>query len=370
MAVTLKICEGNRTRNILVIVFVAVLATLLAASKYFSTTRLQNGRREHLVFDSEHRVIIGGMEPMIRQPPKVFDDGNADIPFRFDIISDLFGFRCKCHLGYHPQAILIIYSNHSSQDRRDAIRSTWGSPQICRRNQVVLRFVMGRPDSEEQARLLIKEMEQYKDMMIGNFTSQVISQVLQAFLAIRWIRQFCPPTPYLIQASDKTFMMLDKLENVMSTFLEGENSNSVIGYRLTSLQVYESFNGTFRFHSSAFGRSSFPPFCVLAAGFVMPFSMALQDFTNFDMESRFMPYLDVHYGFSAEKYNWTIQHNDAFADIRLKGTQDACIIRSKFTAIGLLDIDKIYDIWRNITDPESEKDCKNRIMIDNDAKGR
>ena len=355
-----KTCGRNRTRNIIVI----ILTLLFAQTIYIVTIHTKIGRDQY-IFD-EKGNIIGGMEPKLPQPPKVFDDGNSGLPFDAVILSDLFGFRCKCDLGYRPEAIILIHSYPIDHERRRAIRNTWGSPEQCRRHGVVLRFVMCRPSTREQAQQLKTEMEQHRDMMIGNFSSTQPSQsTLQSFLAIRWIHEFCPPTPYFIQACDLTFMRLDKLADIMNSFSEGENA--IVGLRVNSNHgIYDSERNLL-LDALAVNRTHFPPYATLDAGFVMPLRMALRDYSETHLETNVIQFIDIYYGFVAEKYSWTVKHNDAFSQIELRGAEDSCILNSKFTALSpLYNINSTYDIWRNITNPDFANNCKSHETVDGD----
>ena len=78
-------------------------------------------------------------------------------------------------------------------------------------------------------------MEQYGDMMVGKFRAGMEHTTLQTLIALRWYRQFCPPTPFLVQAYDSTFMTLNKLGDIINSFIEGENT--IIGLRRSNIRV-------------------------------------------------------------------------------------------------------------------------------------
>ena len=91
----------------------------------------------------------------------------------------------------------------------------------------------------------------------------------------------------------------------------------------------------------------------------MPMRLALQVFSKEPMQTNRILYIQICYGFAAEKHNWTIQNNDLFSEIEIKGADDACVMNSKFTAIVLFEfIDRIYDIWNTIIDPNFENNCR------------
>ena len=316
--------------------------------------------RSNVVVD-DHGQMTDGLKPTIQKPQKLFDDvndGNSDLPFGSEVLTDLFGFKYECDLGFRPGSILIIHSHPKFLERRNVIRNTWGSPGQCQRHRVVLRFVMGRPESIQQENLLVKEMEQYKDMMIGNFTSGVRSTVLQTFLTLRWVRQFCPPAPYLVQAFDNAFIRLDKLRMITNSLRKENNTNSIVGYRHNSSLVIRDRKNIFYTDAETFDRDYFPPFCSLDAGFIMPLRTALKDFSELHPKTKPIPFIDKYYGLAAERHNWTVQHHDAFSLIILKDANDACVMSSKFTAISPSNETKAYDIWKMMTNPNFYKICK------------
>ena len=248
-----EICGRKQTRNI-----IAILFTLLVAETVYIIILWH----QDVIWDDEGN-IIGGMEPALPKPPKVFnvDKENSGLPFDSEILSDLLGFRCKCDLGYRPEAIIILHSSPLRRHLRDAVRNTWGSPEQCQRYSVVLIFVMGRPKTRLKATELKGEMQQHGDMIVGNFTSITEYSTLRTFLALRWYHQFCPPTPFLVQAYDYAFMTLNKLGDIMNSFTEGENT--IIGLRKSYINVLLDHEGNIILDAYTLGRERFPPYCSL-----------------------------------------------------------------------------------------------------------
>ena len=253
------------------------------------------------------------------------------------------------------EAVVLIHSYPPQEHRRDAIRNTWGSPNQCRRQRVVLRFVMGRPRTRQQALLLKTELKHHRDMLIGNFSSGIKSTSLQTFLALDWYRQFCPPAPYLVQGFDNTFMRLDKLGAITSSFLKGNNSNTIIGFCSLPQQVVNATGDSVEVNPNS---EVWTPFCNLGAGFVMPTRMAQLDYSKVQWETTYVPFIDVHYALAAEKYNWTIRHDGSFSLIQLRADYDACIMKTKFTAISPFDTIQLHAVWKKIKDPNFESYCK------------
>ena len=367
----------KRARNIVIIVSTILVVEniwLILNTSYIQKGQKENeydrkehdeyGRKEHYEYDDDHGDIIGGMQPMMPTPPRFSEDQNWKFPI---ILADLFGFRCKCELGtQQPAIILIIHSHPMFQERRNAIRNTWGSPEQCQRYRVLIRFVMGRPDTRHDARLLTAEMEQQGDMMVGNFSWGLQVTTLQTFLAIRWVREICPPTPFFVQATDLTFMRLDKLEHLTRSFLKPENLESILGLRVDSRRVTHDCYNVYCSDKKTLDREFYPPFCELPAGFVMPFSLALRDFSELLPKKNYVSLIDIFYGLAAETYQWSIRHDDAFSLDRLKGADDACIMKSKVTALSPFDAEKTYAIWKKISDPNFENDCNRPDDEDDD----
>ena len=131
-----EICGRKQTRNIIAILFTALVAETIYIITWQTAVIWDDGEN-----------IIGGMEPALPKPPKVLDvdEENSYLPLDSTTLSDLFGFRCKCDLGYRPEALLILHSHPRNIHHRDAVRNTWGCPGQCSRYSVLLIFVMGRP---------------------------------------------------------------------------------------------------------------------------------------------------------------------------------------------------------------------------------
>ena len=311
-----------------------------------------------LIINAAVSIGVGNQKVLIEPVPTtastVFGDENAELPVGSELLAELLAFRCECDPDFNPKAILLIHSFPLQEDRRNAIRDTWGSLEQCKRYRVVLKFVMNRPDTVQLARSLKTEMEQNNDILIVNFTRDtgvVRPTTEQTFHAVQWILESCPITPFLVQAADNTFMRLDKLGDITESFLKDVSANSIVGFPIFYSKVIPVYGSASNVRASSIDLEYFPPYCHLAAGFVMPMRMAQRDFS--DMPSQInnsIPLIDVHYGLAAENYNWTMIHNEAFSLTRLRNVHDAVKMKSKFTALSPNEIDQTYDIWKKISD--------------------
>ena len=165
-----------------------------------------------------------------------------------EALVDLFGFSSECHLrdaddmkkGLRSTSVIILL--HSSPWRvalRDKIRETWANPEECRRHGVLVRFVMGGPASQDEVELLKEESAKHGDVLVGNFTDTVRATTMKSLLGLRWTLAFCSRIDYVIEASDKTFMWLDKLPKLLRTFKKEKNSKFILGDRSNSSRVVQ-----------------------------------------------------------------------------------------------------------------------------------
>ena len=290
-----------------------------------------------------------------------------------DTLVDLLGFESKCEFpddetnkdraGNEPRrpdfdTLLIVHSRPSHLILRNIIRNTWGSPEQCRRYRVLLIFVMGSPRNDLDAHLLKNESNAFGDILVGNFTDRVTrASTFKSLLAIRWALSLpCPPFGFIIYSEDYTFMMLEKLPDLLSSFEKRDQFNSIYGSRV----IYDVnlHHADYHHENPLVERDRYPPTCDTEIGCISPFILAIKLYTNFIWTTRVpLNHFDYVLGLAAEEYHWEVRHSDVFSYELIEGPKQACLMMRRFTAL-IHDIDLIQPLWKILSDPQSMEDCK------------
>ncbi|XP_023348743.1 beta-1,3-galactosyltransferase 2 [Eurytemora carolleeae] len=103
--------------------------------------------------------------------------------------------------------VIIIHSAFPNKEARNAIRETWGNPNIPGVNtRLVFLLGMG-PDANTQNSVMSEAM-QYKDIVQGDFLDTYRNLSYKSILGKLWVSNFCEQADFVVKADDDTFVDL------------------------------------------------------------------------------------------------------------------------------------------------------------------
>ena len=289
-----------------------------------------------------------------------------------DALIDLLGFESKCEFPDDKtdkdqvekgprrpdfDTLLVVQSSPGHGNLRNIIRNTWGSPEQCRRYRVLLRFVMGSPKTDMDAHLLKNESDAFGDILVGNFTDRVTrASTFKSLLAIRWALSLPCLVRFVIYSDDYSFMMLERLPDLLSSFQDPNQFKSIYG----SLVIYhvDLHHADYHHEYPLVGRDFYPPTCDTDIGCISPFVLATELYTKFIWTTRVpLNHFALVLGLAAEEYQWAVRHTDVFSSAIIEGLEQACLMKQRCTA-RLHNIDLIQPLWETLVDPQSMENCE------------
>ncbi|XP_041466006.1 uncharacterized protein LOC121416580 [Lytechinus variegatus] len=286
-----------------------------------------------------------------------------------EALVDLLGFSSKCQevgpddrkdVRRSVSVLIILHSSPSQKALRGKIRETWANPEERQKLGVLVRFVMGGPESQIEEKLLQEESEAHGDILVGNFTDTVRATTLKSLLGLRWTFAFCSRIKYIIEARDNTFIWLEKLPKVLQIFKKEKHSQFILGARSNISRVDHNSPSEFYVGSAVLNREYYPPYCSLQAGIVIPFDLAISYYKYTWSTPSLVPFADALIGLTAEAYGWEVRHSNAFSLNHIE-PNDACPISSRFTAISP-SFYNIPKIWEELKDKTFMKECEDPDM--------
>lgn len=121
--------------------------------------------------------------------------------------------------------IIYVHSSPHNAARRAYIRSTWADPHLFRKQVTQLVFIMGVPDSERaklddrDLGMLKEEIEQFGDIVIGDFADNYRNLTQKAVLGLKWVSQYCMNAKYAIKADDDAFLNVFELSSRLRSYV-------------------------------------------------------------------------------------------------------------------------------------------------------
>lgn len=131
-------------------------------------------------------------------------------PFPYDFI-----LKPKNLCDNHAFIVILIHSYHDHEERRQAIRETWGSiakgslwPQRNIDVSVRMAYVFGRHLNDSLNNVLRDEAKVNNDIIQGNFMESYTNLTLKSILGLRFFSQYCGEARYYLKADDDVFVNL------------------------------------------------------------------------------------------------------------------------------------------------------------------
>lgn len=139
-----------------------------------------------------------------------YADTNIEFSYPYKLIIESKGL---CH---NQDVFLVVYV-HTSPDRiesRNTIRQTWGNSQLYDLSVRVV-FIMGKPAPGNvmhgMEKILEMEAEKYQDIVQGDFVDDYRNLTYKSITSLRWIKQRCSHTEFVLKTDDSTFVNLPAL---------------------------------------------------------------------------------------------------------------------------------------------------------------
>ena len=137
-----------------------------------------------------------------------------------------------------PDDYLLIYilSTITNIQRRDIVRSTWGS----KRNGTCFVFIIGDvsgiiPDAGEFQMRVNQERNKYHDIVQINHVESYANVVYKEVAALQWSRKFYPNIPYLFKTDDDLIVDSILLSSIAKMLLTNVTTNDILTPKYHSL---------------------------------------------------------------------------------------------------------------------------------------
>ncbi len=156
--------------------------------------------------------------------------------------------------------LVQVHSHPSHQERRHAIRETWGrvTRNFDKPFHVSLIFILGvaiKPKDNEKVR---KEANLYRDIILGNFTDTYNTLSTKSLFGLHWAETFCPEAKFILKTDDDVFLNISRLLPLLNKS-DLDSTQFIMGYRYDGAHVMR--NGQWKVDVKLYPKSNFPPYC-------------------------------------------------------------------------------------------------------------
>uniref|UniRef100_A0A674IN70 Hexosyltransferase n=1 Tax=Terrapene triunguis TaxID=2587831 RepID=A0A674IN70_9SAUR len=201
--------------------------------------------------------------------------------------------RLKCK-DTNPFLVILVSSQPTDIEARQAIRVTWGSKKSWGDRQVLILFLLGQGAEREDSLALSIEDESilYGDIIRQDFMDTYNNLTLKTIMAFRWVSEFCSNTKYVMKTDSDVFINAGNL----LMFLQNVNSSDSFftGYPLIDNFSYRGFYRKTYISYDEYPFKVYPPYCS-GMGYILDGKLALK---IYEMMSHIKPikFEDVYVG--------------------------------------------------------------------------
>ncbi|CAL4069869.1 unnamed protein product, partial [Meganyctiphanes norvegica] len=89
---------------------------------------------------------------------------------------------------------------------RDAVRTTWASPNAIADTKVKCIFLLGLTDNDTVQQHILEEDQKYHDILQVNFKDDYFNLTLKTWSALQWKYRYCNSVPWMVKADDDIFI--------------------------------------------------------------------------------------------------------------------------------------------------------------------
>ena len=186
--------------------------------------------------------------------------------------------------------LVYVHTNPTHFDRRKIIRETWGNVTVYQLHlNVIVRvvFIVGLSDDATNE-ALIREAEQYGDIIQARFTDTYRNLTFKATSALRWVTNYCSNTKYVLKTDDDIFVnMFSLIERLQGFFKTPEGSTKTI-FCMVFYMIHAMREGKWEVSFDMYPEKIYPDFCSGSA-----FAMTTDAVVELYHTSKSVPFLPV-----------------------------------------------------------------------------
>jgi len=108
----------------------------------------------------------------------------------------------KCPPEEPVELLIMVTSAVAHEDRRLAIRNTWGRQLTALRSKLIFLLGQGR----DQQSKIVEESELYHDIVQEDFEDTYHNLTLKTIMGLKWISIFCSQSKYVMKTDDDIFV--------------------------------------------------------------------------------------------------------------------------------------------------------------------
>ncbi|XP_013379869.1 beta-1,3-galactosyltransferase 1 [Lingula anatina] len=269
-----------------------------------------------------------------------------------------------------PYLLVLVISDPRDPKTRSMYRQTCGSVKAHMGKSIKTMFFVGKTNDSLVENAIIKESEQYGDIIKIDFEDSYKNYTLKTLLAFRWAVDYCPGAEFVFRCGHDVITNMREIVGYLTRLPPSMRATLFSGFLFTRPgRPHRDPNSKFYQSHEQYGPSTYPPFI---SGFASIFSLGAIKILNSASLNQHLFIEDVYLASLAHKHGIKLINTGRYfwfmPDIKYED-----ILRNK---CGLLQSFAIHRpptlaVWKilngNLT---KEKACKSSIHYKSTKKGQ
>ncbi|XP_009969634.3 beta-1,3-galactosyltransferase 2-like [Tyto alba] len=175
-------------------------------------------------------------------------------PFKFIINEEE---KCK---DKTPFLVLLIATTAAEIQHRSSIRRTWGNESVVHGVEVVRLFMLGIESKGPNA-VLLRESEQYHDIIQQDFMDTYHNLTLKTLMGMKWVASYCSGTSFVMKTDSDVFVNTIYLIEKLLRSLSPPPQNYFTGCLMKGHKPIRDKNSKWYISEEEYPGDKYHPFC-------------------------------------------------------------------------------------------------------------
>ncbi|NXY13855.1 B3GT2 galactosyltransferase, partial [Atrichornis clamosus] len=160
-----------------------------------------------------------------------------------------------------PFLVLLIATRAVEIQHRDAIRKSWGSESAVPGVDVVRLFMLGIESRAADEDLLLRESEQYRDIIQQDFLDTYNNLTLKTLMGMKWVASYCSGTRFAMKTDTDVFVNTVHLVEKLLRPLLPPTQNYFTGCLMKGHRPIRNKDSKWYISEEEFPDNQYHPFC-------------------------------------------------------------------------------------------------------------
>ncbi|NWX36027.1 B3GT2 galactosyltransferase, partial [Notiomystis cincta] len=194
-----------------------------------------------------------------------------------------------------PFLVLLISTTAAELLHRSAIRKSWGDEAAVPGVDIVRLFMLGIDTKGGHEDVLLKESEQYHDIIQQDFLDTYNNLTLKTLMGMRWVASYCSGTRFAMKTDSDVFVNTKHLIEKLLRPLPSPTQNYFTGHLMKGHSPIRYKASKWYISEEEFPGNRYHPFCS-GTGYVFSGDVAAK-IVNASLTIKYIHLEDVYVGF-------------------------------------------------------------------------